>query len=259
MKIRAALMVPLMLAAWSPGVHAQMATSSGSLTIMSRPAGVSFRVVGDQSIVGRTPMTLARGLNGRYRVSGNESGYESWGRDILLDGVSADTLWMTLHPKSAFMALVRSTIVPGWGQFYAEHPTRGLVFMGAAAGGGVFFGITALQYENKLDDYRKAEAAYLAATTPPQLDVTLKAWQLASEKAEDAYKLRQIALGVTGGIWLLGMIDATLGFPRVGLGPVLLSVDVRPSEASPHDAGSPSSSGSVLPGAATITLARVGF
>jgi hypothetical protein len=91
---------------------------------MSRPDRASFRLEGDIKVVGRTPMTFARGLNGPYRITGFEVGYNSWSRRIVLDGVSADTIWMSLSRKHGISAGVRSLIIPGLGQFYDENKGR---------------------------------------------------------------------------------------------------------------------------------------
>ena len=58
----------------------------GSLTLMSRPAGASFRIEGDVMVVGRTPMTFDRGLSLRVVLRRRE-GPLWWGRrpDAILD------------------------------------------------------------------------------------------------------------------------------------------------------------------------------
>src|SRR6266850_1272687 len=122
---RLALLMSTFLSLLVAPALAQISPTTGSLTIMSRPEGAWFRVAGDQAVVGRTPVTLDRGFVGRYHVSGGEIGYERWKRNITLDGVTDDTLWMALKTKSGVMAGVRSMILPGWGQFYDDHTDRG--------------------------------------------------------------------------------------------------------------------------------------
>jgi hypothetical protein len=219
MTFRAALMSLLLLATFAASVLAQPASppSTGSLTLMSRPAGASFRITGDQSVVGRTPMTLDRGLIGRYHVSAEDIGYERWKRSITLDGYSADTLWMTLKTKNAAMAGLRSLILPGWGQFYDDHPGRGMVFMvlGVAAGAG--YVVTDARYRDRVDEFDAAVAADLVAGTPE----TAAARDRASTRAEDARDLRQDVLIAAGAIWGLSVIEAAISVPHP-VGPVML-------------------------------------
>ncbi len=229
MKRQVAWLTLAALASLAPPARAQGA--AGSLTLLSRPAGASFRLAGEQALSGRTPLVLERGLVGRYEVTSTEPGYERWRRVITLDGVSADTLWMTLHPKSGAMAAARSLLVPGWGQFYGEHPARGVLFLTAATAAGVGLALTALRYQDKLDAYRDADARYQAASTVTEVAAAFEARRRASDDAEDAYQLRQIGVGVTGGIWGLAMLDAMLHVGRAR-GPVSLGVMVHPGRAA---------------------------
>jgi hypothetical protein len=229
MTVRATLAASLLLTAIAAPVLAQTsaappAVRSGSLTLMSRPSSASFRLIGDQSIVGRTPMTLDRGLVGRYRVWGEDIGYERWKKTVVLDGVSADTVWMTLGRKSALKAGARSIVFPGWGQFYDDHHGRGTVVLTAVAlfaGGAIW---AQIDYHNRQDDLAHAQAVAAASPTPENL----AALDHASNRFEDATNVRK-------GVWIAGatiygvaFVDAVLGVPHP-VGPVMLgSVNVSP-------------------------------
>ncbi|MBI1796584.1 MAG: PEGA domain-containing protein [Candidatus Eisenbacteria bacterium] len=226
MTVRTALVASLMAVAiaapaWAQVPARSMPGTTGSLTIMSRPSGASFRLIGDQSVVGRTPMTLDRGLAGRYRVWGEDIGYERWKRAIALDGVTADTVWMTLKTKSGLMAGLRSFIIPGWGQFYDDHPGRGTVFMlaGLATGAGAVYAQSV--YRNRVDDFQAADAAYQAATTPAEIASTFAARTAASRRAQDAYDARRwVAIGGAA-LWGLSWLEAAISVPHP-VGPILL-------------------------------------
>ena len=195
---RLALLLIAFLAFCAAPAFAQISPTTGSLTIMSRPDGAWFRVAGDQAVVGRTPVTLDRGLVGRYHVSGGEIGYERWRRSITLDGVTADTLWMALKTKSGLMAGVRSMILPGWGQFYDDHTDRGTFFLAAGLAAGAAVGITDIRYHHRLDE---------SPLNPKRVD--------------DARKLRSVTIGVAAGVWALSVLDAVAFVPHP-VGPVLL-------------------------------------
>jgi hypothetical protein len=231
MTVRAALLTMLLLAAAAPVLAQPPAADvlpAGSLTVMSRPHGASFRLTGDQSVVGRTPITLDRGLAGRYVVSGSEIGYERWKRTVTLDGFSADTLWMTLKEKSAAMAGMRSLIVPGWGQFYVDHPGRGALVMVGMAAAGVGWLVTDRRYDDRLGDLESANAALAAAVTPAEIADAQAARDAAAEDAEDARDLRQSVLIAGGVLWGLSVLDAVIGVPRP-VGPVLLGARIAPA------------------------------
>ena len=208
MMVRAALFSLLLtLGATAPAL-AQNPGPSGSLTLMSRPAGASFRIEGDVTVVGRTPMTFDHGLAGRYRINGFEVGYDRWSRTVMLDGVSADTVWFTLRQKSALMAGARSLLVPGWGQAYDEHPVRATLFLISALGAGAGVGIAHWRYRDRVDDY---DAAVLANAGVVR----------AAARVAHARQLRMIMLGIAGGVVGLSVIDAVASVPRP-VGTILL-------------------------------------
>lgn len=235
MIVRAALL-PLLLLAFAAPVLAQAprSMSVGSLTVMSRPGGAAVRITGDQSVVGRTPFTLDRGLVGRYVITGSEIGYERWRRAITLDGASADTIWMTLSEKNAAMAGLRSMIIPGWGQFYDDHPGRGSIFLGAAILAGAGYVFADLRVNDRVEDLS-------AATTPAEVE-------RATERLEDARDVRKYVLIAGGAVWGLSVIDAIISVPRP-VGPVLLGARIAPALRVVRG-GDPG---------VEVTVARVGF
>jgi hypothetical protein len=191
---------------------------TGSITIMSRPDRASFRLQGDIKVVGRTPMTFARGLTGPYRITGFEIGYNNWNRRIVLDGVSADTIWMSLSRKHGISAGMRSLVVPGWGQFYDENKGRGWFFMLSWLGAGITLGFAQVEYMDRQDELN-------AVTTPEQ-------YVIAEKRFEDAQQFRNIMLGVEAGIYVVSFFEAIASVPEP-VGAVLLGtrVEVRPGAA----------------------------
>jgi len=93
-------------------------------------------MVGEQEMFGSDARDPRARDGRRFQIYANEPGFEHWHRTIVLDGVSSDTLWISLRRKSAFVAGGRSLLVPGWGQFYDDHPRRGLVFLISNLGAG---------------------------------------------------------------------------------------------------------------------------
>ncbi|MBI1799552.1 MAG: hypothetical protein HYR73_07660 [Candidatus Eisenbacteria bacterium] len=217
---------------WSGPASGESAPTTGSLTVLSRPDGAAFRLTGPAVIVGRAPMTLTRGLAGRYKIESLDPGYGHWQRTLDLNGATADTIWMTLSRKSAMSAGLRSLVIPGTGQFYSSRPTAGAVFMGSAAVAGGIFLYYAYEYQQRLDEYNDANDAYQNATVVSDINAAFASRQKASERAEDAYKTRQITLGVLGAVWGLNVIDAIRHFPSVHAGGLSLRL-----EPSVRDAG----------------------
>ena len=191
---------------------------TGSLTILSRPPGAACRITGDRMVTGRTPLTLARGLSGRYHVLALEPGFEPWQRDIVVDGVSPDTVWMKLRPKRAYKAGLKSLVIPGWGQFYSHRGGAGTFFLvtGLAAAGGT---LTAhILYRDRLKEVAAAK--------------TQEMWEFTSERADNAYDARQWLAAASAGIWAVNLIDATWFFPKFENSPMQVGLELAPGDPS---------------------------
>jgi hypothetical protein len=230
---------------------AAWANGTSSLTLLSTPPGVAFRIRGDQEVSGRAPVTLEPWLPGRYRVTGSALGYEGWRRDLVFDGMTADTLWIALRRKNLVGAGSRALVLPAWGQFYDQHPRRGwMVLVGAiVAGAGIV--VTEQRYRDRLEELDAANAAYGAAQTPAEAAAAIAAWDRIAKKVRAAHRPRQAFIWAGASVWGLGVVDAVAFVPRPER-QELLGWDLEDSSNAMMDSG---------PGGARIamTLARVRF
>jgi hypothetical protein len=206
------LAVLALLAAAPVAAEESPAPALGSLTLVSSPPGCGVRLLGDQVIEGRTPLTLARGLAGRYRVLGLQDGYETWRRTVVLDGVSTDSLYMQLTPKTALRAGARSLLFPGWGQFYSGRPGRGWLMTLLGLGGAAAAIVGEVRYADKVDQYDAARDRYRAARSVDEVEAAYAAYRAASQDAEDAWDRRQWLMGAGIAAWSLNLLDAVLLF-----------------------------------------------
>jgi len=98
----------------------------------------------------------------------------------------------------------RSAILPGWGQFYKEQPTRGYIFGGAFLTSAAILGVSIVN-ENKYKD------SYLNSTDLDEISNTY-------DKYNNWSKIRQVSTYSTIGIWLLSFADALWSdYPKIGL------------------------------------------
>lgn len=94
--------------------------------------------------------------------------------------------------KYPLTSAFRSTLLPGWGQFYNDSPTKGYVFIGATAaaiGASVFFKLAGdADYESYQENTRESVQYF--------------------NSARDNYSNRDLALYCALGIWLINIADA---------------------------------------------------
>ena len=204
------LTVVLSIACFPLVARGQDSTSSGSLTVVSRPSGAQCRIRGDRVLRGPTPLTLLSTGPGRYEVQAVDPAFEGWERKIQHDGVRNDTVWISLHPKTRGRAVLRSMALPGWGQFYSQHPGRGWLYMTGAVlafGGSIAAQATYVDRQHEVDD---AE--------------TLQEWEEAVARVEDARQVRNALQITAAAFWVVSVVDAALFFPhfeRQGLSAVI--------------------------------------
>ena len=99
-------------------------------------------------------------------------------------------------------SIVRSAIVPGWGQFYSRSPIRGtlsIVGVGASLAGA----LAAHQSFQNIYTNR-----YLpAATIDPKSEEAVAQYKRSNER----YKIRQFFLYTAIGVWAYSVIDSYVG------------------------------------------------
>ena len=118
-------------------------------------------------------------------------------------------------------AMFRSAIIPGWGQFYTDHPVRGsisLVSFFGTIGYGVVSALDASDKKKASDDFLasiangSAKAEY-CKVDPINCQTNYAAYS--SKKQSDLYKkysdqvdLSNLVFMISGGVWALNMVDA---------------------------------------------------
>jgi hypothetical protein len=210
--LAAGLLVALAACGWAQGTTAP-ADAVGVLTLKSEPTGALIELTGAQQWRGMTPCDFNRGLKGPYRLTAKMRLYERWSRNLNLAAGESREVTIRLTPKSAWKAAVRSMIVPGWGQFYAEEPGKGTLLLGAAgvAAGGLLW--THLVYRERVDDYDAARERYFNSTHYEDLADLRASMVRADKRAGDAYDLRQGFLYATAACSAISFLDALFFFP----------------------------------------------
>ncbi len=111
-------------------------------------------------------------------------------------------------------ALYRSTVGPGWGQFYTGHPVHGAIALGGvalAAGWTVWSAVDYLNKDAQLQQFRNHDPATKVAGGTGE-DWIARA-EGAREVRNQAGTTLAISLGVLGVVWVANVIDAgVLGY-----------------------------------------------
>jgi len=113
-------------------------------------------------------------------------------------------------------AVMRSMVLPGWGQLYKGEKQKGTVLMSLWTAGAVGSVITHVVRQNAQDDY-------LSATRPDQIEAHY-------DRFNTFHKLRNNFILFSVGVWLYSYFDAILKGPSENVGPQSLYLSPAVSE-----------------------------
>lgn len=198
-------------------VFAAGQTAGGSITVISDPGGAEVMLKGDATVVGVTPTTFQHIFIGKYDLVLSKPGYETYKERVLIDPSQNMRFDISLTPKTAFKASLRSTFLPGWGQRYGGQTTKGWVFHFFAAGSIAAYFVADHNFDIKYDKFVRRQEAYDAAVAGgagrEELQSLLDDLQTYQDDAYNYEDYRRITIGTVVGVWGLAVLDALLFFP----------------------------------------------
>ena len=183
---------------------------------------------------GRTPWKLDDRIRGTFLVTASMPGYETWRGSVELNNGRAETYRLDLSPKKRSKALLRSLLIPGWGQIYAGSKGKGTLYILGEGAALVGYFITHRIYSDRADDWETARDAYLDERFEENLDARYRELAHRQERAQDAYDTRQVFAYGALGLAALNVLDILFFTP---VGPASGAFTVAPLESSLEDAG----------------------
>lgn len=188
-------------------------STKGNLQILSTPRNVAVTLEGESTISAVAPCFVQSSLSGYHKVKASKPGYENWESKVLIQPDQESVLNIELKPKTRFKSMLRSTVIPGWGQFYSGKEFKGAV-LGVATFGCAAAALAVLEdYNNKDHDYRVARNRFLNANSVERKEELLPIVNDRRETAYDAETALRTFTIITAGLWAYNIIDSALFFP----------------------------------------------
>ena len=111
-------------------------------------------------------------------------------------------------------ALIRSMVMPGWGQFYSDRSLMGWSFLGGELALGALAYLSYSSYQTSYDDVTNFNAQYRSAVDPDQI-MTLKAQSEQAESDVTAAKDQfNTVILAAGGLYVANVVHAFLIGPK---------------------------------------------
>jgi hypothetical protein len=121
---------------------------------------------------------------------------------------------LTLSPLSRGQAVLRSLILPGFGQTYARRNGAGALAFYSALGSVTGLLMAEHAYEESRLQLNALEDLYQDPGADPEALVAIRSEiEDESETASDRERLRNIMAGITAGVWAINLLDAWIGTP----------------------------------------------
>jgi hypothetical protein len=147
---------------------------------------------------------------------------------LTVDLARTDTVWMSFRPKHVTRAVLRSMVVPGWGQLYNERPGHAWVVAATAATAGTTLLVAQIQYRDKLQLFNELDATYRANPTPARLLIR----NAALAETARARDFRRNTAHVAIGVYALNLIDAVVFGPPHRKAPVAFGIEPAPGDGA---------------------------
>jgi len=116
--------------------------------------------------------------------------------------------------KTRFGALIRSTIIPGWGQFYSNRSLMGWTMLGSEIAVGALAYMQYSAYQTANDEFIDFQAQYRASINPTEIaDLKQQAQSSYSDMSTAKDQATTLVYAV-GAIWVANIIHAVIIGPK---------------------------------------------
>ncbi|NUO79149.1 PEGA domain-containing protein [candidate division KSB1 bacterium] len=226
----------LLLGSFSGLAHAQTPATpapdpglSARTQILSRPSGAVVSLQGEYGLAGRAPYTVVHYLKGPYKIRATKYGYENWSKEFFFSGKGNEKISIKLSPKTRLKGFYRSMLFPGWGQAYADQRLKGGIIASAQciSLGALLY--QSAQYNEALDDFNSAAAAYQQGRSDQVQEPVLRGQlNAAQSELDDRYEARRRWALFAASIYVYNLLDIILFFPSYHHNNVDVNLTVTP-------------------------------
>ena len=115
---------------------------------------------------------------------------------------------VSFEDRTRYYATIRSTLLPGWGQFYTQNRSMGKAFMGGEALLGILAYLSYTDYQNELDNAKEYQKSYFNTTDFDEMRMYKEKTEEAMLKANGADDQYQIMSYIIGSVWVANIAHA---------------------------------------------------
>lgn len=182
------------------------------LRVFGSPMGAQLTFNGAE--IGTIPLNDFQVLPGKYKLKVSAPGFETADNSIKINIAETKLINIHLSQKKHSKAILRSILIPGLGQRYSERKVKSFFFplMELVSIGGIYWADQ--KYDKEAKKYSESIQLYQSAISTNEIDITRNQMEQSYISANDAKKQRNMAIGISAGIWIWNIVDVLIWGPK---------------------------------------------
>jgi len=150
---------------------------------------------------------------GSHVVTFNSPSHQIVKQALKLNSGEATRLELDTRPKTRRSAILKSILLPGWGQHYAGKSALSVLYpiLQIGALSGVLYAIN--EYNSRVEEYDQSRDAYLAARDVTVIESARQNMFRKYKGIENAQSQRSAVIAAAAGLWIWNVLDAVIWPP----------------------------------------------
>ena len=194
-------------------IDARLVKLKGTLTLNNILSGSVLSINGKKYKTSKKELTLPVG---NYNLEISKPGFVDKSFSVELAANKKKSINAFLEKKITSAALLRSFVMPGWGQAYQEKGGRSWIYGIAYLGSGIGSYLYTNKYNTAIAEYNDIRADYHKAVDVNEINSLRNQMDAKYADINSAEKTRNIFYATTGAIWLVNMLDVLMMPPGWG-------------------------------------------
>ena len=192
-------------------LHFTLSPKTGRIYFSGLPQGSRVFVNGQRVALKNDSIELPFG---HYQIQLAHPGYYVQTLEMDLQADEIKTVNAQLTPKTITGAVLRSAVLPGWGQHYQGKKVRGWFFtLATLAGGGASFYYWQ-RYKASKDEYEATRQSYLKAYSSATIEFYRDRMHEKYDQTNNWQTKTNLAIGLTAAVWVWNLLDTVLFPPQ---------------------------------------------
>jgi len=191
-------------------VGARLEKLKGTIVLSNFPAGAELTINDKKMKSAKKELVLPVG---KYDLEISKQGYVHKSFSVDLIANKKRSINAALDKKTTSSAILRSFVMPGWGQSYQEKGGRSWIYTIGYLGSGIGSFLFTNKYNTTISEYNVIRTDYSKAVDETEINSLRNEMHSKYDEIDSAEKTRNIFYIAIGAVWLVNMLDVLVISP----------------------------------------------